>query len=144
MKPTQTIYIQLEDAKGQPLQLSGVLVEIHFFTKGNHRYTFVAGFTNETGAVRISYFDVEKLRSDGAKFFLMDYNTKLEECDPTVRINIPTDGQLRDAFENASRAFNKPPEWSIVWPSNGRIEALPREVEPVGPTTELRLTCKWH
>ena len=142
MKPDQVIYIQLVDGKGQPLQLSCVLVDIHLSAKGTHRYTFNAGRTDEMGTLRVSYLDIEKLRTDNAKFFLMDYNTKLEECDSIVRITIPTDRQLRVASENATKVFNKSPEWASVWPSNAQIESAPQEVQLIGPTTELRLICK--
>ncbi len=144
MKPEQSIYIQLMDAKEQPLQLGGVLVSIDFFTKGNPRYSFTAGRTDQVGVLRLTYLDIERLRSDNAKLFLMDYNTKLEECDSVVRITVPTDSQLRSRFENATKTFNKSPEWASTWPSNAKIESIPQEIEIIGPITEVKLSCKWR
>ena len=142
MKPDQSIYIQLVDTQEQPLRLGGVLVSIEFFTSGNLRYTFTAGRTDEMGTLNLSYLYFEKLRSHNAKFFLMDYNTKLEECDSVIGISIPTNVQLRNQSENATKAFGEPPDWANVWPSNGQIESIPRKVELIGPITEVKLTCK--
>jgi hypothetical protein len=142
VKPDQSIYIQLVQTQEQPLRLGGVLISIEFFTKGNLRYTFNAGRTDEMGTLKLTYLCFERLRCDNAKFFLMDYNTKLEECDSVVRITIATDSQLRSQFENATKAFNKSPEWANVWPSNAQIESMPRNVELIGPITEVTVTCK--
>lgn len=142
MNPNQSIHIQLEDGKGQPLRMRNVLFAIHFFTGGKYRFGFMAGRTDETGESEISYADVEKLRSENAKLFLMDYNTRLEDCDPTVRITIPSERQLRDAVDAASKFKIDSPDWVRDWPQNSKVEAGPQMVELSDPVTNTRIVCK--
>jgi hypothetical protein len=142
MKTNQTISIQLTNAEDQPLAVGDVLVEIHFFTKGLARYAFKAGRTNELGTLNISYVDIEKLRLQNASFFLMDYNTRLEECDSKIRITIPSERELQSAFEESKRLFGESPAWARVWPANARIESISREIDLIGTITGLKLFCK--
>jgi hypothetical protein len=101
MHPNQAINIQLVADGNKALEVSDILIEIQFFTNGNDRFGFKVGRTNEKGKLTISYSDVEHLRCENAQRFLMDYNTKLEECDPTLKIEIPSERELRDEFEGA-------------------------------------------
>jgi len=57
------------------------MVDFSFFTKGAFRYRFGIGRTNSAGQLTVSYHDVEMIRTQNAQFDLMDYNTRLEECD---------------------------------------------------------------
>lgn len=88
MRHGQSIEIQLVDSYGKPLLLSNVIVALRFFTKGNYRYAFNIGRTNDIGRITVSYNDIEKQRSRNAEEYLMDYNTKLEDCDSTIRVVI--------------------------------------------------------
>ena len=45
MKPDQSVEIQLVDASGAPLRLGNILLEQHFFTNGNFRYSFKVLFS---------------------------------------------------------------------------------------------------
>ena len=142
MNPDQSIHIQLERGKGRPLRIGNVLLAIQFFTAGNYRYEFTVGRTDESGLSKVSYGDIEMLRSTHAKFFLMDYNTRLEDCDPAVRIIIPTEGELRRAFEAAVKVYDKPPDWARDWPQNSRVEASPQTTQLTGPVTNVLIPCK--
>jgi hypothetical protein len=142
MHPDQAIRIQLVDEENKPLPVSDVMVEIQFFTKGDYRFGFKMGRTNEMGELKISYADVERLRAENAQRFLMDYNTNLEQCDSTVRIEIPSERQLRDASQAAHKAYGTEPEWAKAWPSNYRIESKPLLVQLDGPTTNARMPSK--
>ena len=117
MNPDQKVFIQLVNEKGEPFALENVLVDIDLFTVSNFRYRFIIG----RGQLNFTYSDVEKLRLDNAHYFLMDYDTRLEECDPAIRISVPSDHELKARNENAIRPFHKSPEWTARWPSNGKI-----------------------
>lgn len=142
MKPNQAISIQLTDTEDHPLAVGNVLVEIHFFTRGLARYAFKAGRTNERGLLDISYANIEKLRLENARLFLMDYNTRLEECDSAIRITIPPERELRYAFEKTKNAFGESPAWARDWPANALVESIPGEIELIGTITDLKLVCK--
>ncbi len=133
MMPEQSIDIQLVDGRGRPATVKDVLAEIHLFMSGDYRYGFKVGRTNDAGQLTISGKEIEKLRRDCAKENLMDYNTPLEECDPVVKILIPSEKELRTQCENVKRLHDRPPEWAIRWPANGRVTASEKMVEVTGP-----------
>lgn len=142
MKPNQFIDIQLVNGNGRPLNLSNVVVEVHFFTKRNFRYCFEVGRTDDAGHVRTSYADVEKLRWSNAQENLMDYNTKLDSCDPQVKIVIPTEQQLREQHDNAMRFYQVPPLWAKLWPSNAKVNALEKLVELTEEITRVEIPAQ--
>jgi hypothetical protein len=142
MTPDRSIVIRLVNANSEPLSLGNVDLEVNFFMKRNYRYGFKVGRTNESGVLNVSYTDIEKLRRKDAEQNLMDYNSRLEDCDSEVEIVIPSEKMLREEYNNALRGYGVPPAWAKHWPSNDRIEASPRKVEVNGPTTDVFITCK--
>lgn len=121
------------------MRIEGVLLEICFFRGGNYRYGFVVGRTDNEGCLKISFDDIERCRLKNARENLMDYNTPLEDCDPTIRIAAPSDQQLRELAKNAMHFYSNPPGWAKPWPANGQIKAVEEEVALVGNTTTVRL-----
>jgi hypothetical protein len=119
-----------------------VEVENNFFVNKNYRYGFKAGRTDQLGHLSVSYADVETLRREDAAENLMDYNTKLEACDPTVEIVVPSEEALRKQYDNAMRGYNQPPAWAKNWPANAQIKTNPRKIDLVGPLTEVGIACK--
>ena len=120
MKPGQSIEIQLETSPGNPLELGNVLLEIHLFTRGTFRYGFQAGRTDNNGRLNITYLSLENLRAANAKQFLMDYNTPLVDCDPTVEILAPSEEELRDASDSVLRSYGRRPDWLPTGPQTNR------------------------
>ena len=102
MTREQTIFLQLIDESNKPLALSNVIMVIHFFTNGNYRYGFKLPPTDNQGQLRISYDDIDAKRMESGSESLMDYNTPLADSDPQIRIEIPTDGELRSHPINTS------------------------------------------
>jgi hypothetical protein len=141
MNPGQKVFIQLVSEKGEPVVPDNVLVDIDLYTVGNFRYKFIIGRTDQAGQLNFTYSDVEKLRLDNAHYFLMDYNTRLEECDPTIRISVPSEHELKARNENAVRSFHKSPEWAAHWPSNGKIVTQAKSVKLAAETTRVELVC---
>jgi hypothetical protein len=129
MKSGQIIQVQLEDLTGAPLHVENVFLEIRLFTRGNYRYGFNIGRTDGCGKLCVSYSDVEIIRAEHAKQSLMDYNTSLIDCDPTIEIRVPTEEELRSRVETVRKTYGTAPAWAQHWPSNGGIEAQPRRIE---------------
>ncbi len=144
MKPDQSIEIQLVNEHGKPLAVSNVLMIIYFFTKGNFRYAFGLGVTDANGNLRAFYADIEQSRKKNSEFWVMDYNTKLDDCDPQVKIFIPSEQYLREANEKALHTFGEPPPWAKTWPANARVKVQKEEtyVELKGPTTYVEIPAQ--
>jgi hypothetical protein len=142
MQPNQSLEISLEDSPGISLPLANVIIQVHLFTKGNYRYSLHAGRTDNNGQLNLSYADIEQWRDSNAKHFLMDYNTPLEECDPTVEIFVPTENSLRQAVENVKEGYGKMPAWAADWPSNNQIESGPQKFELKDGTNRIAIPCK--
>jgi hypothetical protein len=140
MKQGQTIHVQLSTKEGQPLPIGNILLLIHFFTGGNYCYGFEAGRTDDTGQLTLSYDDVEKRRRTSAQEFLMDYNTKLEECDPVVKIIVPSEQELLSRKQKVVENYGQIPDWAASWQSNARIKAQEETVELVGQTVVVRIS----
>jgi hypothetical protein len=140
MKPGQSINIQLTTGDKKPLPISDVLVLINLFTGGKYRYGFVAGRTDKEGRLIVSYEDIEKLRRANAQEFLMDYNTKLEDCDPFVQIVVPSEKDLLDRKEKVFQNFGRTPEWAVIWPSNAKVRSQENTVKLVGQTVEVPIS----
>lgn len=140
MKPGQSIEIQLEDNSGKDLPLRDVVVRLRLFTNGNFRYAFHVGLTDRCGHLSVSYDDVEGLRSENAHHFMMDYNTRLEDCDPQISVVVPSEPTLREQYDAVMRHFGTPPEWSNPWPANGALIVTDEVRAPLAEAvTEVRV-----
>jgi hypothetical protein len=139
MNHGQSIAIQLVDDDGKRLKLSDVLVEVHFFTKGDYRYGFKIGRTDDNGYLCVSYSEIEATRRHHREDNLMDFNTKLEDCDPMVKVVAPSRQNLQEQYDSAVRFYRAPPSWAKTWPANvNRHEAYVDLVDQTN-TVQLRL-----
>jgi hypothetical protein len=75
MKPDQSIEMQLVNGNGKPVAIANVMIDLSFYTKGNFRYRFGVGRTDDSGRLTVSYADVETIRQQYVDFDLMDYIT---------------------------------------------------------------------
>ena len=144
MKPNQTVEIRLVDSGGRSLHIPNVFLDLHFFCGGRYRYAFRVGGTNETGSLRVSYQDVELLRLEQAQMFLMDFNTKLEDCDPRVGIHLPSGADLEKAVTHAKThypeyAARRAGPWSTA--ANRLVKAADIDVALQPETTEVTFPC---
>jgi hypothetical protein len=94
MNPGNILEIQLQDSKHGPILMSDVSVDVVFFCGGRERYRFDAGTTDAQGHVMAPYELFETIRKDNQSFAVMDYNTRLEDCDPVVVVRAPTLDEL--------------------------------------------------
>ncbi len=143
MKPNQSLEIQLADSVGRPVNVANVVVEIRFFTRGTQRYSFALGRTDEGGHLSAPYSEIERIRRDNAEDSLMDYNTKLEDCDSDVKLVIPSQPQLVEQYDRALRNYGQPPGWANVWPSNVKITAEEKSVRLINSVTEAQVPVSW-
>lgn len=103
MKPGTKLRIQMADPSHRPLPLGGVILDLRFFVRGTERYRFDAGETNAEGSLVVKYDDMDAIRKENQKFALMDYNTKIDECDDSIVICAPSESEL----EARLKAFEK-------------------------------------
>jgi len=141
MNQGQTIRIQFSAKDGKPLRISNILLLIQFFTGGNYLYEFEIGRTDVSGRLTVSYGDVEKRRSACAAEFPKDYSTKLEECDPAVKIVVPSERELASRMRKATEDYGRPPDWAAPWPSNARTKAQEKDVDLAEKTVEVHLSA---
>jgi hypothetical protein len=94
MKPGSAVEIQTTDANGVPVGLANVSIDVVLFCGGVERYRFDAGVTDANGRLTTSYQQLEDSRTANQSFALMDYNTRLDECDNTVAIVVPSVEEL--------------------------------------------------
>jgi hypothetical protein len=143
MKPQDVFDVQLVDVAGRPVQISEVSIRIDFFVRGRHRYGFRVGPTDKDGHARVTYEDIENRRLESLRAQPLDYKTRLEECDPTVRLSVPTRAELDSAVRIAT-SFNLgivPPDaeqWMRA--NNHRVSCASIEVEIVGEVT-VDISC---
>lgn len=142
MKPDQSIDVQLVDESGKPAAIYNVMINLSFFTKGNYRYGFSVGRTNLEGKLVVSYTDVEAIRQSNASYDLMDYNTRLEECDSRVEIVIDSENELRQRYDSVLRSYGRAPTWASHWPSNAAVLAQKKLVELAGPMTRVEIPAE--
>lgn len=129
MRPGSILDIQLSSGHGVPLAISNVIIEVAFLQGGRERYRFDAGETDVDGNLSVSYDRFENIRKDNQSFALMDYNTKLEECDPILVVRVPTMAELHQRLDALNKWFpDRAPAIAerIKSANNGRVEA--REV----------------
>lgn len=142
MKPGQSIHIQLLDETGAPLPAENIIVHIEFFTNGNYRYGFEAGRTDKKGRLVVSYDELEHRRLSLSSEFLMDYNTKLDECDPIIKIVILSEEELRSRQRKVLRFYGTEPDWAKAWPSNARIKAESKTVDLANQVTTVDIPAR--
>jgi hypothetical protein len=140
MRPDQSIEVQLLDKSGKRLAVGNVLVDLHLYARGNFRFAFRVGRTDSEGKLTITYADVEAQRRANAEFNLMDYNTKLDDCDPRVEIVVASEKELRDQYENVLRSYKKPPAWAADWPANAQVTGHREPIELSGKVTTAGLS----
>lgn len=145
MKPTDVLNVHLTDAQERTIQMSDVSISIDFFFHGNHRYGFRLGPTDKDGHLRVTYSDVEERRRANLKVQPWDYKTRLDECDPIIRVSVPTQDEL-DAAVRIATSFNMgvvPPDaeqWAGA--NNRHVTCKAVEVHLVGGEADVDIHCE--
>lgn len=96
MRDDFTIELQLADRSGAPVARERVLVDVIVFLHAKVRYKFNVGMTSALGKLTVNFDQLEKVRLENQKMFLMDYNTPLVDCDPKVEFSVPGEKELQE------------------------------------------------
>src|SRR5258708_21305298 len=137
----QTIRVQFSAKDGKPLQIGDILLLIQFSKDGNYCYEFEIGSTDISGRLIVSYGEVEKRRSACAVEFPAEFSTRVEECDPVVKILVPSEKDLAARMRKFNEDYGRPPDWAAPWPSNARIKPQEITVDLTGKTVEVHLSA---
>jgi RHS repeat-associated protein len=145
MKPNDVLDVQLIDAQEQVLRMGDVSISIDFFLHGHYRYGFRLGPTDADGHLRVTYRDVEERRLLNLKAQSWDYKTRLDECDPIVRLSVPRQDEL-DAAVRIATSFNMGtvPAHAEQWAraNNRHLSCTDVEVELVGGEAIVGIHCE--
>jgi hypothetical protein len=137
----QSLKVQLTDQHGNPITVANVMIEVHLFCNERFCYAFNGGRTNKDGNLTVTYDDLEGQRKTNGLLFLMDYNTKLEDCDSKMGLRILTQAELLLRRKNALNQFGQDPSWVSDWPSNVKVDAQPVTAELQDRITLARILC---
>jgi hypothetical protein len=137
----QTIRVQFSTKDGKPLQIGDIMLLIQFSKDGNYCYEFEIGRTDISGRLIVSYGEVEKRRSACAEEFPAEFSTRVEECDPVVKILVPSERELAARMRKFNEDYGRPPDWAAPWPSNARIKAQEITVDLTEKTVEVHLSA---
>lgn len=105
MKPGTSLRVQAVDSNHRPIALGGLIVDVLLFVRGVERYRFDAGETDAGGVLIVAYEKLEALRRENQKFALMDYNTRLDECDDTIAVSVASVANLVARLESIEKWF---------------------------------------
>ena len=144
MRPGQKVEIQLMDEIGAPVALANVIPEIRLFhaDRFRPRYAFDGWPTDSMGRAIVSFEDLEEERVILGLADLMDFNTRLTECDPMIEIAIPSgnDFQERRALMLGRRSRWRP-AWLTEWPANWKIvSSIPRRLMLLEQVTHVDIS----
>lgn len=94
MRPGQSIQIRVMDRSTQDAPVPGLLLAITFMLSGRARYSFCLPASDSRGNISITYDYCEQERVENSRIFLMDYDTRLEECDSQFRLTLRSASEL--------------------------------------------------
>lgn len=120
------IVVQLTNDDGRALELGEVSIDAVLYTQGRVRYRFSVGKTDARGRVSVTFHGLEKLRLRNQAFSIMDYNTRLQECDSRISFIVPSLDELRKRQEAIEKWF----------PEDASKSA------PVGESNNRKLRCR--
>jgi hypothetical protein len=136
VKAGQVLLIELRKGLTDvPATIANVEIDVYFYLNQKQRYGFRGGFTDAQGCLSVTYDYLEKRRRKSSEYQPWDYQTSLDDCDPLVRVVIPSMAELVSAHETYKR-FNAgvvSPE-AAAWLSaaNDAVRALPVVAQIVG------------
>lgn len=141
MQPGQVLQIELRHAaNGEPAPIANVIVDVYFHLNQRQRYGLRGGVTGPQGRLSLTYEDLERSRRRNAEHQPWDYRTRIEECDPLVRVVVPSKADLARAYEIAKNFANGAvPADAVSWLSaaNDRVHAPPVSAETIGEQTNI-------
>lgn len=92
---------------GNALPIANIEISIQFLMQGRRIYQFTLGLTDSSGGVTASYADLESKRRRESQFSVMDYNTRLEDTDSSVKILLESDQEICKRREYTNRIYGR-------------------------------------
>ena len=137
------ITIQLTDESGQVLELANILVDAVLYMQGHVRYRFCIGKTDTHGRIYVTFDALEKLRLDNQSFAIMDYNTKIQDCDSRISFVLPTLGELQQRRAAMEKWFPEELAKSgdITESNNGELRCANLDVDVNDEAKNVSLIC---
>lgn len=89
------IEVQLTNGGGTALELANVTIDAVLYMQGRVRYRFCSGKTDARGCLCVTFDQLENSRLKNQSFSIMEYNTRLQECDPRVSFVVPSLNELQ-------------------------------------------------
>ena len=144
MSPNQRIIVRLVDIDGKIIRLSGVYLTVSFFVNGVYRFAFRSDSSNKDGLIIVSYESMEAGSLRNLKVQPLDYQTKLEDCDPFVEISIPKQEELVRAAEILeSMGMGKHLDLAKGWrcAANDHVQSTTQKVVLRESSSQYNLVC---
>jgi hypothetical protein len=137
------ITVQLCDGKGNPLSIAGVHLDVRFYTRGRFRYSFSLGATDVHGSSCTTFGELERQFQANRRFFLMDYNTPLSDCDTLVGVAAPTADELAEREAARSKWWPEAPPL-YLGAANDRVRCREQKFQLPhdGSDSALSLVCE--
>jgi hypothetical protein len=136
--------IQLTDSDGAAVELANVSIDAVLYMQGRERYRFYVGKTDMHGRLPVSFDSLEKLRLDNQAFSIMDYNTKLQECDSRVSFVVPSMLELRQRQAAMEKWFPEEAQKSESADNsnNGTLSCTTADIDSGEGTAQVFLACE--
>jgi hypothetical protein len=103
MREGQAILVRVQDPTDRWRPVPDVILQIALFKDGKRRYAFSLPPSSPEGIVRATYLDLEKMRLENSRLFIMDYNTPLDECDDVFSVVLRPERDLVRAIDSILR-----------------------------------------
>jgi hypothetical protein len=124
----EQLTVRLRDAKGEPVHIAGVELDLRFYIEGRFRYSFSLGRTDAHGVCHTSFQEIERQLEASRQIFLMDYNTPLADCDTLVGIAAPTAREIAERQASQAKYWPKEPP-SYIGTANHRVHCHEQKFE---------------
>lgn len=139
------IEVQLTDDNGHALELGNVSVDATLYTQGRVRYRFFLGKTDARGRIFVTFDGLEKLRLRNQAFSIMDYNTRLQECDSRISFIVPSLDELRKRQAAIEKWFPEDVSKSgdVGESNNGKLRCQDLDVDVRKSAEQVSLVCSF-
>ena len=140
-----SIQIQLADAMRCVLGLADVSIDAVVYMEGRVRYRFASGKTNAQGRLTVTFDELERSRLKNQAYSLMEYNTRLEECDTRISFVVPSLKELKERQAALEKWFPDDVSESIKYgdSNNGKVLCKTLDVDANGTDGDVVfLVCK--
>lgn len=127
MNINEGLLVSIVDSTGRSVPIADVIVDAVFFAGDQQRYQFSAGSTDANGQLKAGFDHFERERMQNSLQSIMDYNTKLEDCDSRIRLHAPSLDELKsrlNAVEHWYPDFAEVLAKRVAACNNGKVKLV--------------------